>query len=128
MLPLRTCFRLLASTAFLILNGCGGVNNNCVSIGMAVTPGSATADHAAAAPRNGQTFEALSMTMGHGCEGTSALVPSNWTTSDDSVQLSASPSGQVTAICTAAVPGPITISATSNDSRKLSSQATLVCN
>lgn len=129
MLRLRMSFALLCCAAVTVLTGCGGMNNNCTTMGMSVNPASATVDHSAAAPANSQMFSATNMFVGNGCMGiaTAALVTSNWTANDPTVTLTASPSGQVTATCTASTVNPVMISATSNDGRMLSGQASLMC-
>lgn len=117
------------ATLFL-LAGCGGIGSNCQATGLNVTPATASASHTAAPPTNSQTFNASSMFSGSGCIGlgTAALVSSNWTTSDPSVHLSASPATMVTATCTAAVAGPVTITATSASGSMLTGKASLTCN
>ena len=130
MLPLRVSCLLLVSAATLLLTGCGGMmNNNCTTMGMTVNPVSATVNHATAAPANSQMFSATSMAVGNGCMSiaTAALVTSNWTANDPTVMLSPSPTGQVRATCTASSINPVMISATSNDGRMLSGQASLMC-
>ncbi|HET9282209.1 MAG TPA: hypothetical protein VFR24_09640 [Candidatus Angelobacter sp.] len=97
---------------------------------MVVGPASATVSHAAAAPANSQTFSAtVKFKTQNGCIGiaTAALVVSNWTASDPSVHLSPSPSGQVTATCTAALANPVTITATQASGGTFTGQASLVC-
>ena len=109
--------------------GCGG--SDCGVTGLNVAPPTATADHAAAAPGNSQTFSAsFQFKNNPGCVGiaTAALANSNWTVSDPSVHLSSSPTSQVTATCTAAVTNPVTITATSAEGRMLTGRATLTCN
>src|SRR5215472_2313745 len=100
-----------ASATLLLMIGCGGSTPNCGVTGLAVGPQTAVVDHAAAAPANSQIFSATFQFSGqNGCVAAqaAALVPSNWTASDPSVHLSASPSGQVTATCTATVANPVT--------------------
>ncbi|HSK42979.1 MAG TPA: hypothetical protein VLA83_03715 [Candidatus Binatia bacterium] len=89
-----------------------------------------TVDHTAAAPGNGTTFSASGLFTGSAvcAVNASALVNSNWTVSDPSVHLSASPTMQVTAPCTAAVASPVTIQATSASDATLTGKATLMCN
>ncbi len=108
--------------------GCGG--NDCGVSGLNVVPATATADHTAAAPGNGQTFSAsLQFKNKSGCVAiTAALVNSNWTASDPSVHLSSSPTSLMTATCTAAVTNPVTITATSADGKMLTGRASLTCN
>src|SRR5262249_16771767 len=91
--------------------GCGG-GSNFDAHGLKVGPGTAMVNHTAVAPANSQQFSAT-FQLKDGCAGiaTAALVISNWSASDPSVALSASPSGTVTATCTAAVAGPVNITA-----------------
>ncbi len=107
---------------------CGG--NDCGVSGLNVVPATATADHTAAAPGNSQTFGAsFQFKNNSGCVAiTAALVNSNWTVSDPSVHLSSSPTALMTATCTAAVPTPVTIAATSADGKMLTGRASLTCN
>ena len=105
--------------------GCGG-NGDCVT-GINVVPSTATADHAAAAPGNSQTFNA-SFQVRNGCAAALVIEPFNWTVSDPSVHLSSSPTSLVTATCTAAVTNPVTITATPNNGQMLTGRATLTCN
>ena len=74
--------------------GCGG--SNCQIVWLNVTPQTAAANHTAAAPSNSQTFIAVDQFNG-ACQLTAGLINSNWTASDPSVHLSASPTTQVTA-------------------------------
>src|SRR5260370_22565349 len=71
--------------------GCGG--NDCGVSGLNVVPATATADHTAAAPGNGQTFSAsLQFKNKSGCVAiTAAFVNSNWRGSEPSIPLSSSP-------------------------------------
>jgi hypothetical protein len=112
----------------LITVGCGG--SNCQIVGLNVAPPTAAANHTATAPSNGQTFSASDQFKGAclGSAGTAALINSNWTASDPSVHLSASPAGQVTATCTAALANPVTITATAADGSGHTGQASLTCN
>src|SRR5260370_1524384 len=107
--------------------GCGG--NDCGVSGLNVVPATATADHTAAAPGNGQTFSAsLQFKNKSGCVAiTAALVNSNWTASDPSVHLSSSPTSLMTAPCTAAVTKPATLTAPSADCKILSRPASFTC-
>jgi hypothetical protein len=112
--------------------GCGGNGSACGVTGLNVGPSTATADHAAAAPGNSQTFNAaLQFSTNPGCPLPIDPVRanSNWTASDPSVHLSSSPAFQVTATCTAAVTNPVTITAiaTSANGQMLTGQATLTC-
>jgi hypothetical protein len=110
--------------------GCGGGSPDCGVNGLNVTPASATANHVAAPPGNSQVFSASFLFKNNpGCPAvTAALVNSNWTASDPSVQLSASQGMQVTATCTAGVPLPITISATPVSGQMFTGKASLTCN
>ena len=105
------------------------MSGGCRPIGINVGPATATANHAAAAPGNSQVFSAT-QELGGGsvCPAVLALVNSNWTASDPSVHLSASPTTQVTATCTATVANPVTIMATAADGSGFTGQASLTCN
>jgi hypothetical protein len=129
--------RLFAVVSFgvilLITVGCGGASGTCQPVAINVGPLTATANHAAAAPGNSQVFSATEqLGGGSACPAVSgALISSNWTASDPSVQLSASPTNQVTAICTATVAN-VTITATSAapaaNGSTLTGHASLTCN
>jgi len=110
--------------------GCGGGSPDCGVNGLNVTPASATASHVAAPPGNSQVFSASFQSKANpGCPAiTAALVNSNWTASDPSVQLSAPQAIQVTATCTAGVPLPVTISATPVSGEMFTGKASLTCN
>jgi hypothetical protein len=56
-----------------------------------------------------------------------APVSSNWTASDPSIHLSASPTTQVTATCTATLANPATIRAVAVSDQTLTGQASLTC-
>ena len=130
MLPRRLLARFLLSAALLAVAGCGGSSsNNCKVTALNVTPQSMTVNHAAAPPANSQVFTATGLLTGNGvCTGnTAAMVSSNWTASDPSIQLSASPTTQVTATCTAALTNPATIKAVSATDQTLTGQASLTC-
>jgi hypothetical protein len=116
--------------ALLAVMGCGGTTSNCGVTGLNIAPPTATVNHAVAAPGNSETFSStFRFTNNPGCPAiTAALVNSNWTASDSSVQLSPSPTSVVTATCTVAITGPITITATSADGQMLTGQASLTCN
>jgi hypothetical protein len=119
------------SAALLFVIGCGGMSTpDCGVNGITVGPQTAMIDHTAAAPANTQVFSAtFQFKANAGClPVTSALVSSNWTASDPSVHLSQSPTGQVTATCTATVASPVTISATSADNNMFTAKAALTCN
>src|SRR6185437_3973771 len=130
MFPCRMFASVLFCAALLGMAGCGGSSSNCTLTALRVTPASITVDHTAAAPANSTIFNASGMFTGStACmSNTSALVSSNWTVSDPSVHLSASPTMQVTATCTATVGSPVTIQATSASNQTLTGQATLTCN
>lgn len=128
--PVFLCF--LFSAALLFLAGCGGSSSNsCHAVGLNVTPPSATANHAAQAPANGQTF-AASVLFGGGTgvctANAAAAVNSNWTVSDPSVHLSATQGFQVTATCTAALANAVSVNATSASGQALAGKASLTCN
>jgi hypothetical protein len=109
--------------------GCGGSPKPCnitAVISLNVTPTTASVNHAVASPGNTQAFLAQVGSSACGVT-TTALASSNWTASDPSVQLSTSPTTQVTATCTAALASPVTISAVSADGRMLTGRATLSC-
>src|SRR6476661_5204010 len=131
MFPRKMFACVLLGAALLGMAGCGGTSSsNCTLTALRVTPGSMTVDHTAAAPANGTTFSASGLFTGSTVcpANTSALVSSNWTVSDPSVHLSASPAMQVTATCTAAVTSPVTVQATSASDQTLTGKATLMCN
>ena len=88
-----------------------------------------TVNHTAAPPANSQTFVATDLFTGNGVctANTAAAVSSNWTASDPSIQLSASPAMQVTATCTAALANPATIRAVAVSDQTLTGQASLIC-
>jgi hypothetical protein len=127
----RILFAVLLSLSFVSTIGCGGTSSpDCGVVGLNVTPASATVNHAAAPPGNGQTFSASSLFKNSpGCPAvTAALVNSNWTVSDPSVHLSAPQAPQVTATCTAAVATPVTIMATPVSGQMFTGNASLICN
>ena len=119
------------SVGLLATVGCGGrpsrSSPNCGVTGLNVTPSAATADHAAAAPGNSQTFGG-SLQFNPGCAVPANLVLFNWTASDPSVHLSSSPTAAVTATCTAAVTNPVTIAATPGNGMNVTGRGTLTCN
>lgn len=113
--------------AWLTAAGCGG--SGCTVVGLNVAPPTATVSHVA--PGNSQTFVSSTLFGGGNrpCPANaSMLVSANWTVSDPSVQLSSSPASTVTATCTTALVGPVTVTATSNDSQMLTGRASLTCN
>jgi hypothetical protein len=120
-----------ALAALAALAGCGGrAAPNCGPVGLNVGPATATVDHNAAPPANGQMFSASFQFSGSpGCPGvTPALVNSNWTVSDPSVHLSSPQATQVTATCTATVTTPVNITATPVSGEMFTGHATLTCN
>lgn len=124
-------FAVLISLAFVSTIGCGGTSSpDCGPTGLNVGPSSATLNHAAAPPGNSQVFSAsFQFKVGAGCPAiTAALVNSNWSASDPSVQLSAPQAIQVTATCTAAVGTPVTITATPVSGGAFTGKASLTCN
>ena len=122
------------SMGLLLAAGCGGSMSNCTPTGLMVGPSSATISHTATPPSNSQTFSAtLQVNQSqaqNGCvtSALSVLVNSNWTANNPAVQLSGSPSGQVTATCSATVATPVTITATQVGGGMLTGQAMLTCN
>lgn len=117
------------SLALPLAISCGS-SPDCGVTGLNIGPSSATVNHAAAAPANSQMFSAIfQFKAQNGCVAsqTAALVISNWTASDPSVHLSPSPSGQVTATCTAALTNPVTITAAQASGGTFTGQASLVC-
>src|SRR5947209_2177628 len=124
--------KILLSVFMLALlfqaTGCGDASSeNCSVAGINVGPNTATVNHTAAPPRNSQTFSASVKFAGFCTAATAALVNSNWSASDPSVQLSASPTTQVTATCTAAVTNPVTITAHQVGGQQSTGTATLTC-
>src|SRR5215467_2155005 len=67
----------------LLAAGCGGNGSGCGVSGLNVTPATSMANHAAAAPGNGQTFNAtFQFKNNSGCPAvTAARVNANWTAS-----------------------------------------------
>lgn len=130
LLPWRFFAAFLLSSALLASVSCGGSSsNNCKLTALNVTPPSMTVNHAAAPPANSQSFNSSGLLTGNGvCTGnTAVLISSNWTASDPSIQLSASPATQVTATCTAALANPATIRAVAANDPTLTGQASLTC-
>lgn len=119
---------IMALIAVVQITACGN-GSDCGANGIAVGPQAATVNHTAAPPGNSQTFSAsFTFKNGPGCPAiTAALVNSNWAASDPSVQLSASPTTQVTATCTAAVASPVTITAHQVGGNQFTGMATLTC-
>src|SRR5262249_42897924 len=122
-----------AGAVLLLLISCGGNMPNCAATGLNIGPTASTISHTAPAPANSQTFNASfqfnQAKTQNGCVTSfvAALLNSNGTAGDPSVQLSASPSTQVTATCTAALANPVTITATQASGGTLTGQATLTC-
>lgn len=130
MLPWKLLARFLLSAALLAGAGCGGTSsNNCKVTALNVTPSSMTVNHTAAPPANSQVFTATNLFTGNGVctANTAAMVSSNWTASDPSIHLSASPTMQVTATCTATLTSPATIRAVAASDQTLTGQASLTC-
>jgi hypothetical protein len=130
MLPWKLLARFLLSAALLAGAGCGGSSsNNCKVTALNVSPSSMTVNHTAAPPANSQVFTATNLFTGNGVctANTAAMVSSNWTASDPSVHLSASPTMQVTATCTATLTSPATIRAVAASDQTLTGQASLTC-
>jgi hypothetical protein len=125
----KSCALVLLGAWLAASIGCGSTSD-CGINGLNVTPATTTASHAAAAPANAQVFSAsFQFKNNPGCPAiTAALVNSNWMVSDPSVHLSASPTTQVTATCTAAVAGPVTITATPVTGEMFTGKASLTCN
>lgn len=125
----KILFVVLLPLAFVSTIGCGGVSPDCGVNGLNVGPSAATVNHAAP-PGNSQVFSAsFQFKNSPGCPAiTAALVNSNWTVSDPSVQLSAPQSRQVTATCTAAVAAPVTITATQVGGEMFTGKASVTCN
>jgi hypothetical protein len=134
MFAMRVFASLSLSVGLLATVGCGGrpprSNSNCGVTGLNVTPSTATANHAAAAPGNSQTFIASLQFQNNpgSCPVPADLVLFNWTASDPSVHLSSSPTAEVIATCTAAVTNPVTIAATPGDGQNFTGRGTLTCN
>jgi len=131
MFPRKMFACVLLCAALLGLAGCGGTSSSNCTVTLRVAPASATVDHTAAAPANSAAFSASTLSTGSPqcmAANTAVQVSSNWTVSDPSVHLSASPTTQVTATCTAAVVSPVTIQGTSATDQTLTGKATLTCN
>lgn len=116
-------FILLAAIAF-VAAGCGGgtMNNpDCGVASVAVTPATATADHAAAPPGNQVVFQGkLVQKLNPGCPAiTAPQTGFNWATSDptDVTLIPDQPViGAATAVCKNATPGAVAITATTPNS------------
>ncbi|HEY2912337.1 MAG TPA: hypothetical protein VGK21_03165 [Candidatus Angelobacter sp.] len=121
---------ILLSMVFVSIIGCGGTSTDCGPNGLNVGPSATTVNHAATPPGNSQVFSAsFQFKNSPGCPAvTAALVNSNWTVSDPSVQLSAPQATQVTATCTAAITTPVTITATPVSGEMFTGKASLTCN
>ena len=122
-------FILLAAILISTL-GCGGrtTTDPCTVVGLNIAPPTATVNHAAAPPANGEVFVANPRFLSVCGSATAIPVNSNWIVSDPSVHLSATQGTTVTATCTAALASPVTVTATSADGRMLTGQAMLTCN
>lgn len=130
MSSLRALTIFLFCASFIIVVGSGSAfANDCRVTALNVAPPSATADHAAAAPANGQIFTASNHFTGPGpcAQNAAMMVNANWTVSDPSVHLSATQGNHVTVTCTAAVDKTVTVKATAVSDPKLTGQASLVC-
>lgn len=132
MFAMRAFAGVFLSVGLLATVGCGGQGfapPSCGVTGLNVTPSTATADHAAAAPGNSQIFGAsFQFKNNPGCAVPADAVLFNWAASDPSVHLSSSPSFAVTATCTAAVTNPVTIAATPGNGQDFTGRGTLTCN
>ena len=130
MLPWRLLACFLLSAALLAAAGCGGSSsNNCTVTALNVTPSSMTVNHTAAPPANSQVFTSTGLFTGNGVctANAAAAVSSNWTASDPSIHLSASPATQIAATCTATLTSPATIRAVAASDQTLTGQASLTC-
>jgi len=129
-MTLKKFSSFMLCTALAGLAGCGGSSSNCGPVGLNVSPATATVDHTAAPPANGERLSAtFQFRVNPGCPAiTAALVNSNWTVSDPSVQLSAPQATQVVATCTAAVATPVTITAAPVSGEMFTGHASLTCN
>jgi len=127
---MKILFSFLLTAILISILGCGGrtMMDPCTVVGLNVGPSSATVNHAAAPPANGQVFGVTSKFLGV-CPSATAIPPNaNWTVSDPSVHLSATQGSSTTATCTAALASSVTVTATSTDGRMLTGTATLTCN
>lgn len=108
-----------------LMTTCGGMSDTCI-ITAAITPSSATADHAAAAPGNQVQF-VLSSTATGNCP----LVPDRvgvWSTSDPvNTTISNQAPTQGLATCVNATPAAATISNSGTVRAKTYPSASLVC-
>jgi len=129
MSPLRMLIAFLFCASFIIAGSASAYAGECTVTALNVAPPSATADHAAAAPANGQIFTASNHFTGSGpcTQNASMMVNANWTVSDPSVHLSATEGSHVTATCTATLDKPVTVTATAVSDPKLTGQAMLTC-
>src|ERR1051326_3616210 len=127
---MRIFLSLLLGGIVISTIGCGGhtMMDPCTIIGLTVGPASATVNHAAAPPTNGQSF--VSNPRFFSVCGSATAIPlnSNWTASDPSVHLSPAPGGTTTATCPAPRVTPAPITATSADASKFIGTATLTSN
>lgn len=127
---MRVLIAFLFCASFIIFTGSANASaSDCRLTSLNVAPPSATADHAAATPANGQVFTASNHFTGSGpcVQNAAMMVNANWTVSDPSVHLSATQGNHVTATCTAAVAEPVTIKATAVSDPKLTGQSSLTC-
>ena len=127
---MRIFLSLLLAGIVISTIGCGGhtMMDPCTVVGLNVGPGSATVNHTAAPPANGQSFFANPKFFSVCGAATAVPLNSNWTASDPSVHLSPAQGGTTTATCTAALASPATITAISADANKFTGTATLTCN
>ena len=129
-MPLH-CWLSLVLVALLLTTGCG--HQDCRSIGLSVSPPSATADHTAAAPGNEAQFFA-SAVVRNGC-ATAACVNCSgqtWTVSDPgNVSISNNANDNGTATCLGTTNGAVTVTATVSATRgskhTLTQTAMLTC-
>ncbi len=118
------------------LAGCHAVVNGgtCRYESLAVSPATATADHAAIPPGNGQQFLAFGRGLTAGCAAVQSNLPNvTWTVSD-AVNVTISNAADTTsgvATCKAATAGPVTVTATlpadKNSGLMVSGTGSLTC-
>ena len=128
-------FRLasLVVTALLISIGCGGGTQNCVMTALSVSPSSANADHAMAAPGNQVQFFAGPVTKGQCVAGGCVNCwGQTWTVSDPvNVSISNNATDNGTATCLGSTNGAATITATvpaaGKSSQTVTGTAMLTC-
>lgn len=127
---MRIFLSLLLAGIVISTIGCGGhtMMDPCTVVGLNVGPASATVNHTAAPPANGQIFGVTSRFSGV-CPAATAIPPTaNWTVSDPSIHFSATQGSSVTATCTAALASPATVTATLVGNNMVTGTATLTCN